>query len=114
MFNGNEKWSLRLRVWVESNGVKILGPGRVELLELIDRHRSITAAAKQMNMSYRRAWQLVQAINDAAGEPFVVATTGGTGGGGTALTPRGREAIVEYRRLIEQVTQAAERISHKQ
>ena len=82
MFSGDAGWGLRIRVWVERDGEKILGPGRVELLELIDRHRSIAAAAKQMKMSYRRAWQLVQAVNAAAGEPYVEATAGGAGGGG--------------------------------
>ena len=76
MFDGNSGWRLRIRVWVECEGVKILGPGRVELLKLIDRHRSISAAAKQMKMSYRRAWRLVQAVNAAAGEPAVEATSG--------------------------------------
>ena len=61
-------WGLKVRVWVERGGKKVLGPGRVELLGHIDRQRSISAAAKQMNMSYRRAWELVQAMNDAAGE----------------------------------------------
>ncbi len=113
MFNGHTGWSLRIRVWIERDGEKILGPGRVELLELIDRHRSIAAAAKQMNMSYRRAWQLVQSVNSAAGETYVEATTGGAGGGGATLTQRGREAIVEYRRLVEQLVRAAGQIAEE-
>ena len=108
MFNGNPGWGCVIRVWVECEGEKILGPGRADLLELIDRHRSIAAAAKQMEMSYRRAWQLVQAVNAAAGEPFVEATTGGAGGGGASLTPRGREAVAEYRRLVDQLARAAD------
>lgn len=111
MFNGNAEWGLRIRVWVESDGEKILGPGRVELLELIDQHHSIAAAAKEMNMSYRRAWQLVQAVNATAGETYVLATTGGSGGGGAALTPRGRQAVAEYRRVVELMNRSAERIA---
>ena len=107
MFDDKPNWSVRIRVWVECGGEKILGPGRVELLELIDRHHSIAAAAKHMGMSYRRAWQLIQAVNAAAGEPFVEATTGGVGGGGATLTPRGRQAVAEYRRLVERLTRAA-------
>ena len=107
MFDGESDWSVRLRVWVECGGEKILGPGRADLLELIDRHHSIAAAAKQMGMSYRRAWQLIQAVNAAAGEPFVEATAGGVGGGGATLTPRGRRAVAEYRRLVEELVRAA-------
>ncbi|VTR97926.1 winged helix-turn-helix domain-containing protein [Tuwongella immobilis] len=100
MFNGNPQWGIRLRLWVECDGKTILGPGRAELLERIARTRSISAAAREMGMSYRRAWQLVQSMNAAAGEPIVLATTGGAGGGGATLTPRGIAALAEYRRLI--------------
>lgn len=100
-------WGLKVRVWVERDGVKVLGPGRVELLEHIERERSISAAAKRMSMSYRRAWELVRAMNDAAGFPLVEAATGGTGGGGAALTAEGRNAIVLYRNLIATVAAGA-------
>ena len=59
MVGNKSRWGLKVRVWVERDGRKVLGPGRVELLGHIDRLRSITAAAKQMGMSYRRAWELV-------------------------------------------------------
>ena len=65
------------RLWVERAGRSLLGPGRVELLERIDRERSISAAARGMKMSYRRAWLLVRGMNEAAGEPR------GTDGQGT-------------------------------
>jgi molybdate transport system regulatory protein len=113
MFDGKTGWTLRIRVWVECGGEKILGPGRVDLLELIDRHHSIAAASKQMGMSYRRAWQLVQAVNAAAGEPLVEATTGGAGGGGATLTARGRQAVADYRLLVEQLARAAETIADR-
>jgi molybdate transport system regulatory protein len=107
MLGDNPGWGLKVRVWVERNGQKVLGPGRVELLGHIDRHRSISAAAKQMNMSYRRAWGLVRDMNEAAGEPLVEVTAGGVGGGGASLTDRGREAIALYQRIIERFTQTA-------
>jgi molybdate transport system regulatory protein len=108
MFGGQPGWTLKVRVWVDRNGVKVLGPGRADLLEHIDRLRSISAAARQMNMSYRRAWSLVRAMNDAAGEPLVEAVTGGPHGGGAALTARGREALAEYRALVARLHDAAE------
>lgn len=108
MFNGNSNWSADVRVWVRGNGQTLLGPGRVELLELIDQHRSISAAARAMGVSYRRAWKLVQLTNAAAGEPFVVAATGGPGGGGAELTPRGREALTAYRALAARLAKSAD------
>ncbi|HEY7308793.1 MAG TPA: molybdate ABC transporter substrate-binding protein [Gemmataceae bacterium] len=102
-----EDWRIGLRVWVERGGQSILGPGRLELLEGIDRHHSISAAARQLGISYRRAWELVQSINQAAGEPFVLAATGGVHGGGASLTPLGRWAVAVFRDMQEQLGQRA-------
>lgn len=85
-----------IRVWLERAGQAVLGPGRLDLLQAIDRCHSISAAARQMGMSYRRAWLLVQRINGAAGEPLVDAVVGGTQGGGACLTPRGRQTVVLF------------------
>jgi molybdenum ABC transporter molybdate-binding protein len=100
-------WAVGLRAWVERDGHVILGKGRLELLEGIDRWHSISAAARQMGMSYRRAWLLVQSINEAAGEPLVEAATGGHHGGGAALTARGRTALSVFRELQEQLRHTA-------
>jgi molybdenum ABC transporter molybdate-binding protein len=102
-----EGWGVGLHVWVERAGQAILGPGRLELLDGIDRHRSISAAARQMGMSYRRAWVLVQSINEAAGAPLVQAATGGTGGGGAQLTPLGHWAVRIFHELQDQLRQTA-------
>ncbi len=102
-----EGWGIGLRVWVERSGQSILGPGRLELLEGIDCHHSISAAARHVGMSYRRAWELVQSINEAAGEPLVAAATGGVQGGGARLTPLGRWAIVAFREVQAQLQQTA-------
>jgi molybdate transport system substrate-binding protein len=100
-------WTIGLRLWVERQGHAILGKGRLELLEGIDRWHSISAAARQMGMSYRRAWLLVQSINEAAGEPLVAAAVGGTHGGGAQLTPHGRMALAVFRELQDQLRTAA-------
>src|SRR5262249_26844821 len=102
-----ERWSVGVRVWVERAGRAILGKGRLELLESIDRHCSMSGAARQLGMSYRRAWELVQGINEAAGEPLVVAATGGVKGGGARLTPRGRWALTVFRELQDQLLRTA-------
>jgi molybdate transport system regulatory protein len=109
MFADKPGWNLRVRIWVEQDGEKVLGPGRADLLELIDRHQSISAAAKRMDMSYRRAWSLVRAINTAAGETLVEAIKGGTGGGGASLTANGRKAVKAYRNLVARLTATANR-----
>jgi molybdate transport system regulatory protein len=94
------KWGLKVRVWVERDGRKVLGPGRAELLGHIERLRSISAAAKEMGMSYRRAWELVHDMNEAAGVPLVEASPGGPHGGGASVTAHGREAIRLYQSLL--------------
>src|SRR6266705_6640221 len=76
-----------------------VGPGKVDLLEAIASTGSITAAARQLGMSYRRAWLLVDTMNRCFKNPVVDAETGGTRGGGTRLTAVGAEALQRYRRI---------------
>ncbi len=103
-------WSLRLRVWAEREGQAILGPGRVELLQAIDRWRSISAAARQIGMSYRHAWLLVQSVNESAGVPLVESAIGGKQGGGARLTEFGKRAVQIFRELQTEVQAAATQI----
>jgi molybdate transport system substrate-binding protein len=102
-----DDWRVGLRVWVGRGSHPILGPGRLELLEALDRWHSIRQAARQLGMSYRRAWLLVQSINEAAGRALVTTATGGTRGGGAVLTPLGRRAMHVYRALQEQLERNA-------
>lgn len=76
-----------------------IGPGKAELLGLIDETGSISAAARAMGMSYRRAWTLVETMNTAFREPLVAAATGGKGGGGASVTAFGHEALKRYRAM---------------
>jgi len=78
-----------------------IGPGKAELLRLIESTGSISAAAREMGMSYRRAWTLVETMNTAFREPLVAAATGGKGGGGATVTDFGREALKRYRAMEE-------------
>ena len=84
-----------------------LGPGKIALMELIARHGSIAAAGKEMGMSYRRAWLLVDEINRIFREPLVCKQTGGSGGGGAQLTQLGREVIDRYRAIQGAAAKAA-------
>ena len=76
-----------------------MGPGRAELLEKIAESGSISAAAREMGMSYRRAWQLVEAINESFVEQVVETAVGGKRGGGTRVTPFGLEMLLRFRRM---------------
>jgi molybdate transport system regulatory protein len=88
-----------LTLRILGRGSPAMGPGRASLLEGIERTGSISAAARDMDMSYRRAWQLVQAINESFAEPLVLKETGGRAGGGAVLTPFGRRVVERYRRM---------------
>src|SRR5262245_11857830 len=76
----------------------VLGPGKIDLIEAIDRTGSISAAGRAMGMSYRRAWLLADALNHMFRQPVIVAATGGAKGGGAELTDFGRALAAAYRR----------------
>jgi molybdenum ABC transporter molybdate-binding protein len=103
-------WSIGLRVWAERNGQTLLGPGRLELLEAIDRCRSISGAARQVGVSYRHAWLLVQGVNEAAGKPLVESAVGGKRGGGARLTDVGRRAVAIFHQIQREMQAAAGQI----
>ena len=88
-------------IWIErqDGSERFLGKGRIQLLQLIIKHGSISKAAKAMEMSYKRAWDLVNSMNSQAKNPFVVTQTGGKSGGGTIVTPEGLQAIEDYEAL---------------
>ena len=88
-------------LWVESNGERFFGPGPVELLERIEKTGSINQAAKQMQMSYKKAWEIINALNAEAGHPYVVTQTGGTSGGGSTITKEAKVMITWYQKLRE-------------
>lgn len=83
-----------------------IGPGRADLLELIDKTGSISAAGKAMGMSYKRAWGLVQALNEGFGTPLVGSHRGGAEQGGAELTEAGRAVLAAYRGMQDK-TRAA-------
>lgn len=102
----NSQVKFRLRFY--SNDTIAIGPGKVELLEAIAAAGSISGAARQLGMSYRRAWLLLEELNASVRSPAVSTMTGGTRGGGASLTEVG-QAIIAHYRAIEMISkQAAE------
>lgn len=109
---------LRGSVWMTVDGRSLGGPGRVELLTLIATHGSITQAAKAMGMSYKAAWDAIDAMNQLAGEPLVERLVGGKGGGGTRLTERGVRLVRSFgvierahRRFVDQLSEQAQGVA---
>ena len=92
----------QLSIRIDLAGGGRIGPGKVALLEAIQRLGSISAAGREMKMSYRRAWQLVESMNGQFAEPVVASVVGGPGGGGARLTKAG-EAVVSRYRAVERV-----------
>ena len=87
----------RPRVRILIGSATALGPGKVDLLQAIADTGSISAAARAMGMSYRRAWLLVDTMNRCFRDDLVVTATGGRGGGGARVTDLGREVLSRYR-----------------
>jgi len=84
---------LKGNFWIEKNGKSFLGRGRIELLKKIEKHGSISKAAKEMKMSYKAAWDAVDIINNLSENRVVEKISGGKGGGGTRLTEYGKKLI---------------------
>jgi molybdate transport system regulatory protein len=90
---------IRAKAWITAGDETFLAFGRIVLLEKIQQFGSISAAARSIGMSYRRAWWHVETMNRLARSPLVETAVGGKGGGGTRLTPQGEEAVRLYREL---------------
>jgi molybdate transport system regulatory protein len=89
--------SLSVRIDLDAEGR--IGPGKIALLENIEACGSISAAGRAMDMSYKRAWDLVDELNRICGQPAVARQTGGKNGGGAVLTPFGHSLVARYRRI---------------
>ena len=103
------KYSVRPRIRVVADdGTIVLGPGKADLLEAIARTGSIRAAAKELDMSYMRAWTLVRVMNGVFRSPLVEKVRGGSEQGGARLTERGEEVLAIYQRMEREAERAVE------
>ena len=95
-----------LTLRVLGKGAPAMGPGKAELILRIRQTGSISAAARAMGMSYRRAWQLVEALNDTYDEPVVSTAIGGARGGGARVTAFGERLVTLYRAMENKASAA--------
>ncbi len=93
------KYKIKSRIWIEADDNMLLGEGRVRLLKAIDETGSLSKAAKSQNMSYKKAWRLIDEVNQSAKEPVVIASIGGKDGGGSALTPYGKSLVDAFEEI---------------
>ena len=98
------KSTLRPQIRIMFRKAIAMGPGKADLLQSIEETGSISAAARKMAMSYRRAWLLVDTMNQCFKSPVVETLTGGKAGGGAAITDFGREVLRRYRRMEAKAT----------
>ncbi len=105
MSKASADYRLSIRIDLTAGGR--IGPGKVALLEEIDRSGSISAAGRAMKMSYRRAWQLVEDLNRTVSDPVVETSAGGAGGGGARLTEAGHTLVREYRAMERAASETA-------
>lgn len=97
-----KKYKIKSRVWITTEDGTFLGEGRISLLKEIEKHGSISQAAKEMKMSYKKAWELVSSMNKQGPELLVIPKTGGAGGGGSILSEGGKKAIALFAKLNDE------------
>ncbi|TXG35346.1 winged helix-turn-helix domain-containing protein [Seonamhaeicola maritimus] len=89
-------YKIKSRIWIESENNVLLGEGRVHLLKAIQDTGSLSKAAKSLNISYKKAWQLLDSVNKSAKKPVTINSIGGKGGGGAQLTEYGASLIKAF------------------
>ncbi|MFN5416699.1 MAG: winged helix-turn-helix domain-containing protein [Flavobacteriia bacterium] len=95
------EFQIECRIWINSNNESFLGKGRINLLKNIDQFGSISKAAKEMGMSYKKAWNLVKSMNSNFKSPIVLGSIGGANGGGSSLSSSGIQLIQIYDSILK-------------
>jgi molybdate transport system regulatory protein len=98
----------KLSLRIDFANSKRLGPGKVLLLEAIAQHGSISAAARHLEMSYKRAWDLIEEMNEMFGVPVIDSKSGGAKGGGAVLTHTGQSIATAYREMETEAVAATQ------
>ena len=96
-----ESYTVAGTMWIEYEGGRCFGPGRMELLQWIDKTGSINKAAKEMGMSYKKAWKMINDLNNQMNQPMVITQSGGESGGGSVLT-NAAVSLMDYHSAMRQ------------
>lgn len=95
--------NIKSKIWIDVNGEPVFGRGRMQLLKAINKYGSINQAAKEINISYRKAWGYIKVMEDRLGINLVERQTGGLNGGGAYLTQEAKDFISKYEILDEKI-----------
>ena len=107
MSSSQKKHKLSCKIWLEYEGKPLIGKGGAQILEQIEKEKSISKAAEKLGMSYRYVWSYLQRIKKALGEPVVETFRGGkSGGGGARLTRLGESLLEEYKHVEDRLIKA--------
>ncbi len=109
-----KKIQVKSRIWIEGANGMLIGNGKLALLEKVIETGSINAASKELDMSYKKAWKIIESMNKAFGKPLVKTETGGKKGGGTIITAEGEELIKLFRKLDKKCRKTLEKTLKKQ
>ena len=105
----NDNMQVRSKIWIEINGKPVFGSGREALFKAIDKFGSINKAARDINISYRKALSYIQTMEQRLGTKLVERKTGGVNGGGASLTGDARDFLKKYERLEHGVHEILDR-----
>lgn len=94
-------FKIKGNIWIEGPNGTLIGSGRMNLLERIHENGSISKAAREIKMSYRQAWELVDSMNKEAKKTLVITASGGVGGGGARLTEDGMKILNYFREVVQ-------------
>lgn len=103
-----QRRSVLVRPRIQIGHKLAIGPGKIDLLHCVAQTRSISGAARALGIPYKKAWLLIESLNEGFGRPVVTTNTGGKGGGGALLTPLGLLLLERYQALEERINRAAE------
>jgi len=95
---------LKVKVWLQKEEKLIFGKGKASILKSIDKTGSINKSAKEMDMSYRRAWSCIRSIEERTGQAMLIKNKGGKNGGGALLTDYAKNLVEKFAKLEEDIT----------
>ena len=106
-------FEVKARIWIEGDDSIVMGNGRLRLLRAIIDEGSISKAASKLGMSYKKAWNLINSMNESSDQPLVVRQTGGASGGGTQVTEHGLDLRKSFDAVQKKMNDLLERESAK-